>query len=403
MGERLRVAVVVERYASGGGGQERSTRQIVAELRERGHAVRVLTAVGEHGRGEAEGEAGETVEAMGLSGLRTWLHVWRYHRWVERRLEALSDAVDVSIGMSTAAPADVVQPRGGTVVETMERNVAIRAAGWRRGVKRATQRLLPKQAALVWAERKTLGHARLRRVVAVSDYVARQLDEHYGIGGDRVVVVPNAAAMPEMDEAKRARKRAALRAGLGVAEDAVVFLFSALKPRLKGLGTLTEAVRLLQARGVEGFSVWVAGSGGYRLHDGLRRAGVSERFVELGPTRSMAELYAAADVTVLPTFYDPSSKVVIESLMMGVPAITTRFNGAADFVVPGGGAADRGVVIDDPGDAGALAEAMVGMMDEQRRRACARAIGDELVEELGMARHVGRLEEVLGEVARGGI
>ena len=31
----------------------------------------------------------------------------------------------------------------------------------------------------------------------------------------------------------------------------------------------------------------------------------------IGPTRQMAELYCAADVTVLPTYYDPSSKVVI--------------------------------------------------------------------------------------------
>jgi glycosyltransferase involved in cell wall biosynthesis len=141
------------------------------------------------------------------------------------------------------------------------------------------------------------------------------------------------------------------------------------------------------------------------VYDGLRRAGVAGRAVMIGATREMPALYAAGDVVVLPTYYDPASKVVIEGLMMGRPGITTSYNGAADLVVPGGGRASRGVVIDDPGDAEALAEAMATMLDAERRRAFVEAIGPRLAAELSMARHVDRLLGVLGEVAdaeRGG-
>ncbi len=64
----------------------------------------------------------------------------------------------------------------------------------------------------------------------------------------------------------------------------------------------------------------------------------------------------------MPTFYDPSSKVVIESLMMGTPAISTAYNGASDFIAPADGSA-RGRVIADPSDHRALAQAMIELWD----------------------------------------
>ena len=80
------------------------------------------------------------------------------------------------------------------------------------------------------------------------------------------------------------------------------------------------------------------------------KLGIRDRVRIVGSTNQMAELYAAADVTVLPTFYDPSSKVVIESLMMGVPAISTSYNGASEFIRGESDGRPRGRVIDDPAD-----------------------------------------------------
>jgi glycosyltransferase involved in cell wall biosynthesis len=113
----------------------------------------------------------------------------------------------------------------------------------------------------------------------------------------------------------------------------------------------------------------------------------------------MPELYAAADVTVLPTFYDPSSKVVIESLMLGIPAITTRYNGAAAFVLPEDGP-PRGRVIEDPADDAALAAAMIELRDPAVHAACVAATAG-LDQALSMKRHVDQLEQVLQRVVSG--
>jgi len=103
-------------------------------------------------------------------------------------------------------------------------------------------------------------------------------------------------------------------------------------------------------------------------------------------------------VTVLPSWYDPSSKVILESLMMGTPAISTVFNGASDHLDPPGGP-QRGCVIDDPGDAVQLGDAMTKLADADFQRRCAVSCAG-MADQLSMRRHVDALEKVLLETAR---
>ena len=63
---------------------------------------------------------------------------------------------------------------------------------------------------------------------------------------------------------------------------------------------------------------------------------------------------AHADFFVLPTRHDPCSLVVLEALAMGLPVISTRFNGACEIMTDG----VHGFVLNDPADVAALADAM---------------------------------------------
>ena len=75
--------------------------------------------------------------------------------------------------------------------------------------------------------------------------------------------------------------------------------------------------------------------------------------------------YAAADVYVHPTWYDPCSLTVIEALACGLPVITTSFNGASELLTQG----ENGFVIPDPADPLALAEKMTVLLDPALRSA----------------------------------
>ena len=396
----MKLAMVIERFDPAAGGAERSTFQIAGELSSRGHDVTIITAVAS----EAAIQTGFKVQPM-LAGYR--MGARRMLKFARRARRAMSGGnFDVSLSMTTAVPATVLQPRSGTVRETLERNVALRSTGFGRFKKRAAIALSPKQQVLMHLEAKTLSDPAVRKILAVGRYVTRQLISLYHVDEAKIELLPNASEMPSVDEHQRRQWRQTVRKAFGVPDDSVAYFFAAHNPRLKGLGSLLRATKVL-ADGGQNIVVLLAGQIGYGVLRQAARLGVRDHVRFIGTTSSMAKLYCAADVTVLPTYYDPASKVVIESLMMGTPAITTSYNGAADMLVPPAAAQSssdvdcpvgkaRGRVIDEPSDIRALADAMRELADAAERDRC-RAASVGLGEALSMRRHVDRLEAVLSE------
>lgn len=387
----LRLAVVIESFNPAAGGNERSTQQIVRELVKRGHDVTLITgccaAVNE--------PEGVNTLAMSRKKSSSVFRLMRFAKWAGQQLR--EERFDASLSMTMAAAASVVQPRGGTIRETLARNAAMRGGGFKSTKKKIELALDPKQRLLLALEKRTLADPAVYRVAALSRYVVEQLEAHYAFSEARTVVIPNAAVMPDVDDAQRLAWRTAIRESFHVPDDAVLYLFAAQNPNLKGYPTLLGALEVLRDRGVNAVAL-LAGGFDYPENQAAEARGLRDRVRVVGPTREMPKLFAAADVTVLPSWYDPSSKVVLESLMMGTPAISTTFNGASDHLKPADGP-PRGCVIDDPGDPRKLADAMAQLAEPGFRAACSAACAG-LADQLSMARHVDRLEQVLAEAAK---
>ena len=386
-GQPLHVAVVCERFDAFGGGNERSSAEIVRRLVESGHRVTVLAGACQLG---AE-LPGASLQRLRIKKTSSPLHLLRFVFWAERRLRRLRP--DVSLSMSTLVRAAVIQPRGGTVAETQLRNIARRGTRAARRKKALLLKLNAKQQLLRRLERRVLRSVGrpggVRLAVAISGY-ARQMLLEAGLPPEWIRVVPNAADMPRLTPQQRAAYRSEVREGWGLPEEAEVLLFAAMNPGLKGVDTLLHAVALLKsARPL--LYVVLAGPHVHAVSRTIDRLGIRDAVRLAGQTREMPRLYAASDLTVLPTFYDPASKVVLESMMLGVPAVTTRFNGAADWI----DRPQRGAVIDDPADARGLAAALNELLDARRST----APDVELVAELSMDRHVESLLQVLREAA----
>ena len=316
----MRIAVVIESFDPRAGGNERSTAQILDELSRRGHDVTLITGAIKR-NDEPEG-----IETIRLSKRKrsSAARLLRFSRWARQKLD--EGRYDTSLSVTMAVPARVVQPRGGTIRETLNRNIALRGGGLPSLKKKIELAVNAKQQLLLRMERRTLADPTVHRVVALSGYVVRQLREHYDYPDDKIAVIPNAAVMPPVDDAQRAAWRAAIRRGFGVADGEVAYLFAAQNPALKGFKTLLHALAAVRERGVPAV-VLLAGNFAYAEHKRVVEAGLRSAVRVIGQTAHMQELYAAADVTVLPTWYDPSSKVVLESLMMITPAISTAYNG----------------------------------------------------------------------------
>ena len=94
---------------------------------------------------------------------------------------------------------------------------------------------------------------------------------------------------------------------------------------------------------------------------------------------------------MLPTFYDPSSRFILEAIAAGKPVITTIFNGATDLFVNN----RHGKVIDAPEDIPALAEAINYFADRNNIRKASEAIvADNLKEKVSISRVAKQLESL---------
>jgi len=384
----MRIAVVIESFAPQAGGNERSTAQIIERLCDRGHTITLITGTC------SREDTPEGVEVI-CQGRRpkSFLQLLAFRRWAIAQLEA--GRFDASLSMTLAVPTDVLQPRGGTVRETLDRNIALRSSSGAQLQKRLAIALNPKQQTLLALERRTLAAPAIKAIAAVSGYVQLQLRKHYDVPADQIHIIANGAGMPEVCDAEREQWRGDIRKAYDIPDDATLFVFAAQNPKLKGFGSLVTALAMLKERGQD-VVVLLAGKYRYTHLSWIAQMGVRGMVRMVGQTSRMPVLYCAADVTVLPTYYDPSSKVVLESLMLGTPAISTRFNGASDFI-DGPDGMLRGRVIDDPADALALADAMAELCDPQARADCRASMG-QISGQVSMDRHVDELEGLLQRI-----
>jgi len=195
--------------------------------------------------------------------------------------------------------------------------------------RRATRWLNPKHKQLLELERQVFDPAGTRAIIANSRLVRDEILACSGFPAERIHVVYNGLSAPA-----RAADRAASRKLLELADGDFCALFVGSGWDRKGLRTAIRAVEMM-----EDISLVVAGRG---PADAFR----SRRARFVGPTGDLAALFAAADVFVLPTRYDPFSNACLEALAAGLPVVTTPANGFCEIIRPG---TDGAVVpADDP-------------------------------------------------------
>jgi UDP-glucose:(heptosyl)LPS alpha-1,3-glucosyltransferase len=206
-----------------------------------------------------------------------------------------------------------------------------------------------------------------RSVVVVNSRMVRDhfLGRFPHLAG-RLRLLPSAIDPARLAAADGPALRAEGRRRWGLPPGHVVGLFAAMNHALKGLEPLLCAVRRLPA---DRFRLLVAGQPPLRRWRALVRwYGVADRVCFIGPQADMRPAYQASDFLVHPTFYDPCSLVVLEALACGLPVITSRANGASEFLSGG----REGFVLDDPRDR-ALPWCMHHLLDERTRAKCALA------------------------------
>jgi glycosyltransferase involved in cell wall biosynthesis len=187
--------------------------------------------------------------------------------------------------------------------------------------------------------------------------------------------------------AESAQWRARIRGEWGQQDGDTVFFLPSLDSRRKGLTPLLHALALLRRESSSPRAfLAVCGQVHPTQHQLIKSLNLRDAVREVGFQQNLRPYYCATDVTVLPTYYDSFGRVVIEALLLGRPAITTEWAGAAELVQPPG-EPPHGRVVADPDDIPALARAMRELCDPAERLRCV-ANTEKILQTHTIARHV---------------
>lgn len=224
---------------------------------------------------------------------------------------------------------------------------------------------------------------RAAAAVAVSEAVRERLAAH-GIRPRELTLIPNGldlAAFPLAPPPPPGRPFTAAFLGRLTEEKGILVLLEAAHLFLK-----TPKVRLV-----------VAGDGPLReaVEEAARRHG--SRLAYLGHRQDVRAVYHAADAVLIPSLSEGQSLTALEAMACGLPVVASQAGGLPEIVVEG----ETGVLV-PPGDARALADALLDLASDRDRARALGASGRRRVEqEFGIDRMLERLIEVYRGVLEG--
>ena len=261
-------------------------------------------------------------------------------------------------------------PKGGLLGMLAARAVGVPVRVYHmRGLPMLTARGV-RRALLRWSER--IACACAHRVICVSHSVRAVAVAERLVAADRIVTLCGGSgngvdaygrfAPRPADRTLRAERRAQW----SLPPDAVVVAFVGRVVRDKGVVELAQAWTALRERHPDAHLV-IAGA--VEPQDPVPEAVLAglrgdARVHFLGHADEVRDVYAAADLIVLPTHREGFPNVPLEAAAMQLPVVSTRIPGCVDAVADG-----RTGLLVPPGDAEALAGALGVYLSDPARRA----------------------------------
>lgn len=212
------------------------------------------------------------------------------------------------------------------------------------------------------------------RVIAVSQHTADHLIESEGAPPEKVHTVLNGIDFERAKVSGAAGPESVRREFR--AEDAHLLLIIARLHPEKGHSYLFQALPKIRRSVHKPVRLIVAGTGPYEAayREEVRALACDDMVSFAGFRQDAPDLIAAADLVILPSVAEAFGLVLTEALYLGTPVVATLAGGIPEIV-------DDGVdgVLVPPSDSGAVARAIVDLLNDPNRRLRMAGVGREKI------------------------
>ena len=220
-----------------------------------------------------------------------------------------------------------------------------------------------------------------QRVIVATEREKAELIRYYGASPDRVSVVPCGVNL----ETFRPVDREAARQKLGLSDDKIILFVGRIDP-LKGADRLLRALPWLG--NTSSLKLVIIGGDEYSRNEveKLRKLaaglGIADRVTFQGIVKQdrLPYFYSAADVCVVPSYYESFGLVALESLACGTPVVASDVGDLRNIIRPG----ETGYVVSENTPA-ALADRIARLLSRPPRDTDAALAIRESVKSFGWA------------------
>lgn len=327
----MKIALIRKNYTPYGGA-ENYMRQVAAGLSARGHDIHILSA----------GDWQDTdlhIHKIRTASSPSLLSNFQFSMNIKRFLD--KEDFDSVLSFERTGHGDIYRAGDGCHKEWLKKRMEYEP--FYKGISFA---LNPHHRMLLYLEKKTFENAGI--IIANSNMVKDDIIRNYSIPPEKISVIYNGVDLQRFRPADAEKKEGA-KSSIGL-QGMKVILFVGADLDRKGLPVLLKAFSAMKEKGVR---LVAAGKKPKSRHISMaKKLGIEKDVIFRGPEKDVTKLYAAADIFVLPTIYDPFSNATLEAMASGLPVITTSGNGVSELIDNG----VEGYVVDSPADPDILAK-----------------------------------------------
>jgi UDP-glucose:(heptosyl)LPS alpha-1,3-glucosyltransferase len=342
----MKIALIRQDVSVKAGGAERYAVSLARALVDFGHEVHVFANTY---------DPIENVQfhSVPISSRVSAIKNWSFAKNVQSALRDLE--FDVINGLSQIYPQDVyrlgdgihrhwLKIRGGSPIGRIWNKISLR------------------HRMILHIENKIFTPGNYRRIITNSKLCKAHANLYYDVPFHLIDVVYSGIDLDNFKPSVR-KEGMTLRTRLGVSKAKVIILFAGMNFGRKGLKPLLVAVSRLKNR--DKYLVLIVGPGNASPYKRLVRSlGLAGKVMFCGFQPHMSPYYGAADIFVLPTYYDPCANVCLEAMACGLPVVTTRGNGASELILH----EKSGIVVKHPEDTDDLGSWLEALEDPELRR-----------------------------------
>ena len=201
--------------------------------------------------------------------------------------------------------------------------------------------LNPFHQLIIKLEKNIFESGKCKKIIAISQMVKNDILENYKCPPENIAVVYNGVDLKRFHPDNKNTYRKLIRKKLGIPEGSNLILFVGSGFERKGLQFLLQSTAYLKDKN---WRLLLMGKGKFEKYMRFAPADKRTQIIAKESDPEIEKYYAAADIFILPSIYEPFGNANLEALATGLPVITTEYCGAADIIND----KKNGLVVKDP-------------------------------------------------------